>query len=89
MQTLKQLQNGELKGAVSLKLAEGLSNFPREIFELADTLEILDLSFNNLSELPADFGRLQKLKDPFLFRKPLHRIARGVSRLSLAGYCWF
>ncbi|QEM13605.1 leucine-rich repeat-containing protein kinase family protein [Mucilaginibacter rubeus] len=62
MQTLKQLQNGELKGAVSLKLSEQLSSFPAEIFELADTLEYLDLSANKLSSLPADFGRLKKLK---------------------------
>ncbi|MFC0519049.1 leucine-rich repeat-containing protein kinase family protein [Mucilaginibacter angelicae] len=65
MQTLKQLQSGELKGAISLKLSEQLSHFPVEIFELADTLEYLDLSFNNLSALPADFGRLQKLKTFF------------------------
>ncbi|MDN3547794.1 leucine-rich repeat-containing protein kinase family protein [Mucilaginibacter aquaedulcis] len=62
MQTLEQLRNGELKGAVSLKLSEGLSQFPNEIFDLADTLEKLDLSCNKLSELPADFGRLKKLK---------------------------
>jgi hypothetical protein len=62
MKTLEQLKNGELKGAVSLKLAEGIAHFPQEIFELANTLEKLDLSGNNLSELPADFGRLKKLK---------------------------
>lgn len=62
MQTLRQLQSGSLKGAVSLKLSEGLTHFPREIFELADTLEILHLTGNKLKELPADFGRLQKLK---------------------------
>lgn len=62
MQTLQQLKNGELKGITSLKLSEELSNFPPEIFELADTLEKLDLSFNKLKELPADFGRLKKLK---------------------------
>ncbi|UOE49053.1 leucine-rich repeat-containing serine/threonine-protein kinase [Mucilaginibacter sp. SMC90] len=62
MQTLKQLQNGELKGTISLKLSEQLSHFPVEIFALADTLEYLDLSFNDLSTLPADFGRLRKLR---------------------------
>ncbi|WP_448701306.1 protein kinase [Mucilaginibacter sp. AW1-3] len=62
MQTLQQLRNGEYHGAVSLKLSEGLTDFPPEIFELADTLEILDLSRNQLSTLPDDFGRLKKLK---------------------------
>ncbi len=62
MQSLAQLRSGALKGAVSLKLSEGLTHFPEEIFELADTLEILSLSGNELKELPADFGRLKKLK---------------------------
>ncbi len=62
MQTLVQLRNGALKGTVSLKLSEELSHFPEEIFELADTLEVLELSRNKLKELPADFGRLKKLR---------------------------
>ena len=62
MQTLQQLKNGELKGVTTLKLAEQLNHFPEEIFGLADTLEYLDLSFNDLNSLPADFGRLQGLK---------------------------
>jgi len=62
MQNLLALQRGELKGAVSLKLSENLTEFPEEIFELADTLEVLDLSFNKLNALPADFGRLKKLR---------------------------
>jgi len=62
MQTLAQLKSGALKGAVSLKLSEGLAQFPEEIFELADTLEVLDLSRNELKELPKDLGRLKKLK---------------------------
>lgn len=66
MHTLQQLQSGELKGIKSLKLLNcNLTQFPTEIFELADSLEILDLSSNQLSELPSDFGRLHKLKIVF------------------------
>jgi hypothetical protein len=62
MQTLQQLQSGGLNGISILRLHEGLSEFPEEIFELADTLEMLDLSGNNLSALPPHFGRLKKLR---------------------------
>ena len=62
MNTLKELKCGELKGITSLKLAEGLTEFPDEIFTLAETLTYLDLSSNKLSSLPADFGRLKNLK---------------------------
>jgi hypothetical protein len=46
MQTLKQLNNGELKGIKKLTLIENLSEFPEKIFDLADSLEMLDLSNN-------------------------------------------
>ncbi|WP_332879460.1 leucine-rich repeat-containing protein kinase family protein [Massilia sp. S19_KUP03_FR1] len=62
MQTLEQLQNGALAGAVRLQLSCALTEFPREIFDLADTLEILDLSGNALSTLPDDLPRLSKLR---------------------------
>lgn len=62
METLAQLRAGKLAGTRRLNLSCGLREFPREIFDLADTLEILDLSGNELSVLPADFGRLHKLR---------------------------
>jgi hypothetical protein len=60
--TLEALRRGALSGARELKLSGGLTEFPREIFGLADTLEVLDLSGNALSALPDDMGRLRKLR---------------------------
>lgn len=74
MQTLEQLRNGELKGATALKLCEGLTEFPVEIYELADTLEKLELSGNNLSALPADFSKLRKLRILFCSDNPFTRL---------------
>lgn len=62
MHTLAQLQTGQLAGAHRLQLSCGLTEFPREIFDLADTLEILDLSGNALKALPADLARLTHLR---------------------------
>lgn len=61
-QTLTALRNGDLAGARQLTLREGLTAFPREIFALADTLEVLDLSGNALTSLPDDLGRLSRLR---------------------------
>ncbi|NRB40763.1 MAG: protein kinase [Pseudomonadales bacterium] len=66
MQTLEQLKSGQLIGIKQLCLRENLSQFPEEIFELADSLEILDLSGNQLSSLPDDFHQLHKLRILFL-----------------------
>ena len=65
MNTLEQLRAGALVGSRRLRLSCGLSTFPREIFELADTLEILDLSGNALSALPDDLARLRQLRIVF------------------------
>ena len=62
MQTLEQLRSGELAGVTYLKLCCGMSSFPREILNLADSLEILDLSGNALAELPDDVWRLRRLR---------------------------
>ena len=58
MTTLSQLRAGQLAGSQRLDLRHsGLAEFPREIFDLADTLEVLDLSGNALDSLPDEIGR--------------------------------
>src|SRR5450830_500582 len=59
---LAMLRAGSLAGAKRLDLSCGLRQFPTEIYDLAETLEVLNLSGNNLSTLPNDLTRLTKLK---------------------------
>ncbi|CAN5801819.1 leucine-rich repeat-containing protein kinase family protein [soil metagenome] len=60
--TLSLLRAGKLAGSTRLDLSCGLTSFPAEIFTLADTLEVLNLSGNALSSLPDDLGRLHQLR---------------------------
>ncbi|WP_455928015.1 leucine-rich repeat-containing protein kinase family protein [Pseudomonas capeferrum] len=62
MDTLAQLKAGQLAGIKRLDLRCGLTEFPREIFDLADSLEILNLTGNALSSLPDDLHRLPHLR---------------------------
>jgi hypothetical protein len=62
MHTLQQLRSGVLAGTRRLDLACGLTDLPEEVFDLADTLEVLNLSGNRLRDLPHQLTRLQKLK---------------------------
>jgi hypothetical protein len=89
MQTLTQLQSGELAGCNHLKLACGLTSFPREIMDLAETLEILDLSGNALSELPDDFSQLSKLRILFFSNNQfteLPEVLGACPELSMVGF---
>lgn len=65
MQSLEDLRAGKYKGTRRLKLSCGLTELPREVLDLYDTLEILDLSSNSLSALPKEIRRLHKLKVAF------------------------
>lgn len=64
MQTLQQLNNNELKGIKKLTLKQNLTTFPEKIFDLADSLEFLDLSNNKLQSIP-NLKKLTKLKIAF------------------------
>ncbi|WP_424196419.1 protein kinase [Ampullimonas aquatilis] len=87
--TLHQLRAGELTGAKRLDLSAGLTEFPREILDLADTLEVLNLSGNALSALPPDFARLQKLRILFCSDNQFTRLPEVLGqcpRLSMIGF---
>ena len=55
------------------------ARLPREIFENADTLEILDLAGNELTTLPDDLPRLARLRVLFCSGN-LRGAARGAGR---------
>lgn len=65
MHTLSQLKSGALIGIQRLTLSENLTSFPLDILSLADSLEILDLSHNQLTSLPEEFAKLKKLRIVF------------------------
>lgn len=62
MNLAAQISAAKLAGNNRIDLSFDLKEFPVEIFDLADTLEILDLSGNQLSSLPDDLWRLKKLR---------------------------
>ncbi len=64
--TLADLRAGRLAGVTHLDLRHcGLDEFPREIFALAESLTMLDLSGNRLTALPDDLPRLHALRTLF------------------------
>ena len=74
MHTLEQLRSGALIGTRRLDLSCNLETLPPEVFDLADTLEVLNLSGNRLSSLPHDLPRLHKLKVIFCSNNPFTRL---------------
>jgi hypothetical protein len=62
MDLLSQLRTGQLHGIERLDLSCDLTEFPPEIFALADSLEVLNLSGNALTTLPDDLPRLHRLR---------------------------
>ncbi|MFK3798955.1 leucine-rich repeat-containing protein kinase family protein [Pseudomonas sp. NPDC088444] len=74
MHTLADLRAGKLAGSKRLDLSCDLTTFPEEIFSLGDSLEILNLTGNRLTDLPADLHRLTHLKILFCSNNPFTRL---------------
>jgi hypothetical protein len=89
MHTLAQLRAGELAGITRLDLCCGLTELPPEVFDLADSLEVLNLSGNALSNLPDDLPRLHKLKVLFCSGNRFSHVPEVVgscAALSMVGF---
>jgi len=74
LQTLALLNSGKYSDITRLTLSENLTEFPNKIFSLANSLEVLDLSNNQLSTLPDELSSLTKLKILFLTNNHFERI---------------
>ncbi|MGF6213354.1 protein kinase domain-containing protein [Comamonas sp. 4034] len=77
----EQLHSGALLGTRQIKLSAGLREFPRELFALADTLEVLDLSGNQLSTLPGDLTRFTRLRILFASNNPFTELPPVLGRM--------
>ncbi|WP_435237226.1 leucine-rich repeat-containing protein kinase family protein [Psychromonas sp. PT13] len=89
MHTLSQLKSGELAGITRLTLSENLTNFPMEILSLSDSLEILDLSNNQLKSLPQALKQLTQLKIIFVSNnqfETLPEILGELPNLEMVGF---
>ena len=80
MPTLDDLRAGRLRGITRLDLRQDLTHFPREIFELADSLEVLDLTGNALTDLPEDLQRLHRLKVLFCSENAFTHLPLSIGR---------
>ena len=72
-ETLAALARGDLAQARHLRLS-GLRELPGDVLGLSQTLEVLDLGDGELTDLPADFGRLHNLRILFCSNNRFERL---------------
>lgn len=94
--TLTQLQSLPLEALIELlgpekriQIAQGLTEFPRELFKLVDHIEVLDMSGNELSSLPDDFGRFKSLRILFLSNNQFDHVPSVIAeceKLEMIGF---
>ena len=76
-----QLHSGALRGAQRIQLRAGLTAFPEQLYQLADTLEVLDLSGNQLTTLPDELTRFTQLRILFASNNPFTELPRVLGRM--------
>jgi hypothetical protein len=89
LHTLEQLRSGALAGVRRLDLSCKLQAVPPEVFDLADSLEVLNLSGNQLKSLPHDLPRLHRLKVIFCSDNPfteLPEVLGDCAALQVVGF---
>lgn len=89
MHTLEQLRSGALSGARHLKLRENLTHFPLEIRTLKATLEVLDLTGNQLNALPDWLSEFSQLRIIFCSENQFTHLPAVLGRcpaLSMVGF---
>ncbi|MGN0859133.1 MAG: leucine-rich repeat-containing protein kinase family protein, partial [Stenotrophomonas sp.] len=73
-----------LAGARHVRLTGlGLRQFPRQLFCLANSLEVLDLSGNQLASLPDDLHRLHRLRILFASDNPFTELPIALGQCTL------
>lgn len=87
--TLQALRNGDLSGTTRLDLQANLTELPEEVFALADTLEVLNITGNQLTDLPDQLATLKKLKVLFCSNNPFTHVPEVIGEcptLSMVGF---
>ena len=87
MLTLEQFHSGLADGSLArahhIRLSDGLTQFPAALYQLADTLEILDLSGNQLTALPDELTSFKKLRILFASNNPFTELPRVLGHMPL------
>jgi hypothetical protein len=89
MDTLTALRSGQLMGATRINISAGLTEFPLDLLQLKDSLEVLDLSNNQLRSLPDDLSQFTRLQALFCYNNRFETIPEVVARcpnLSILGF---